>query len=231
MDESGNTGTRLDDPDQPIHYLAAVGVEECHLNPLEMAFKKILSAHLPVATKEKYFELKGQTLRKGAGFFKPLKPIQRIELATQLLNLLPLYQVKIFYGGIDKRRDAFQEHPHEMAFMLLVSGVEAWLRRQNPPVLGLLIADEQEEMEQILIDSIHWSKGLDRVEGEQFSTQIVDSIHFVRSSNNALIQLADLVAFIVNRGLRELDLSKPANQIDKRLFDLLLPSVVHGLVI
>lgn len=47
IDESGNTGRRLDDPDQPIHWMAAVLVPETKVLELTNALDRIIGDALP----------------------------------------------------------------------------------------------------------------------------------------------------------------------------------------
>ncbi len=234
MDESGNTGTRLDDLDQPIHYLVALGVEEKQVNSIEKSFKRVVESFLPAAFKDKNFEIKGQMLRKGSGAsVKNLKPDQRIELAIGLLKLLANFEVKVFYTGVDKSADDGVVHPHRQAFVHTVLQLDDWLGQQEQQ-LGLLIADEQDEMEQRLIDDILLGKRKSIAsEGghKTVFTSIVDSVHFVRSSNNVLIQLADLVAFTINRGLRDLDMTRSAHKADAALYQIVLKEIESGYMI
>lgn len=228
MDESGNTGARLDDPDQPIHYLVALGVQENKINPLEAAIREVVSSFLPNAWSDKSFEIKGQALRKGAGFFKKLAPDRRILLAQRLLTLLEIFEVKIFYTGIDKTNSEVKAHPHRQAFIFTVLKLDAWLLQNN--LLGLLVADEQHEIEQRLIDDVLWGKSqpLEDAGQSKAISSIVDSVHFVRSSNNILVQLADLAVFTINHGLKTLNPIKPAHQADMSLYQLVAKCVVEG---
>jgi Protein of unknown function (DUF3800) len=220
MDESGNTGTRLDDPDQPIFYLAAIAVPEQQVNPLEREFRRIVTTHFGESAWRSTHEIKGQALRKGSAPFNNLSVMQRIELTRQLLLLLAKFDVRIFYAGIDKQDYPITSfnNPHQDALIYLIGDCEEWLE-QTANGYGLLIADEQDEIGQTLIENMLLLKRLQTAQGHLLE-RIVDSIHFVKSSNNPLIQLADLVVFTINRGLRVGEAAKPAYLIDQELLAL-----------
>jgi hypothetical protein len=233
IDESGNTGTRLDDPDQPIHYLIALGVHESKVNALETEFRHVVETLFGEDIWRNSFEIKGQALRKGsAGYLKSITIDQRVELVRNLLALVGLFDGKIFYTGIEKTKYKDGRHPHREAFLHTVFQLDEWLEKQIPAQLGLLVADEQHELEQRLIDDIIAGKRHPRPEERKkpMVTSILDGVHLVRSSNSVLIQLADLVAFTINRGLKNLDLNQSAQKADGELYQLIASSIESGYI-
>jgi hypothetical protein len=107
-----------------------------------------------------------------------------------LLNIIKGYELQIIYTVIDKISNQAKLHPHQLAF----------LAKENS--LGLLIADENEDIEQRIIDDLERFKTVDTGFGYRptKAVHVVDSIHFVKSNNNHLIQLADVVAYVLLRG-------------------------------
>lgn len=129
-----------------------------------------------------------------------------LEIMKDLIGILASHGAKIGYAAVDKEKCWASHHPHQLAFLFLVERIEDLLKNEGS--LGLLIADENHEMEQRLVDDLEIFK----TQSTRFGWRptkiehVVDSIHFVRSRNNHLIQLADVVAYIFLRGKRCKDL-------------------------
>ena len=70
LDESGNTGRKLGDPDQPFHVLAAVMVREDRIQEMSQQLDD-LAARAP--TREKLIEYHGQELFGGSGVWEGLR--------------------------------------------------------------------------------------------------------------------------------------------------------------
>lgn len=129
-----------------------------------------------------------------------MKIEQRIEVMGELLNIINNYELQIIYTRINKVTSKAKLHPHQLAFLLLVERIEDYLARENS--LGLLIADENDDIEQRIIDDLERFKTVDTGFGYRptRTEHIIDSIHFVKSNNNHLMQLADVVAYVLLRG-------------------------------
>ena len=258
MDESGHTGTDKN-ADQPLHYLAAVCIDEQNVRAVERDMQTIALAALGAVASNTDFEFKGHGLRSGKGrYFTGLTVAKRIELVTQLLSLLEKHAIRVIWAAVDKARSSAKMHPQQLCFLLVVERVEQWLRSQDlpeqPPTLGLLVADEFDELEQRLIDDLNRYKDNFVDFGYKLRPveRVIDSVHFVRSFNNPLIQLADLVAYFLNRGhsTRKRLMSawtsgisrsgsfkdwcaehaKPAEQPDVRFLEIIQPAVVASKV-
>lgn len=201
MDEAGNTGTRLD-PDQPIHLLSAVIVDETQVRQIEIDMRAIAERYFGETAGRSLPEFHGYEICKGRGVFKKMTVDTRIALMGELVGVITAHNLAIGYTGIDKLRYRVSAHPHQLAFLFLVERIEDLLRNAN--VLGLIISDENHDMEQTLIDDIDQYKRKDTGWGYRPTpiNCIIDTIHFVRSKNNWLIQLADVVAYLVLRGIR-----------------------------
>ncbi|MCJ2138758.1 DUF3800 domain-containing protein [Methylobacterium sp. E-066] len=195
LDESGNTGARKD-PDQPIHLIAALCVHESRIRAIEMAVREIVKARFGVLVLTEGFELHAADLYGGNGFFKGIRPDQRIGCIHDILDALATHDVAVLWAAVDKMKLHSSRHPHRMAFLFLVERLEDWLSRAEPK-LGLLVADENKEIEQKLIDDLEIFKlsGTNMGWRPTQISSIVDSIHFVQSTNNRLIQCVDIVAY------------------------------------
>lgn len=206
MDESGHTGTDKN-ADQPLHYLAAICIDEQKVRAVEREIQTIAFTALGAAANNTDFEFKGHSLRSGKGrYFTGLPTAKRTALVTELLDLLKRHDIRVIWAAVDKARSAAKLHPQQLCFLLVVERVEQWLRSQDvaggPIALGLLIADEFDELEQRLIDDLNRYKTSFVDFGFKLKPieRVIDSVHFVRSFNNPLIQLADVVAYFLNRG-------------------------------
>ncbi|MFM2045392.1 MAG: hypothetical protein RLY86_3968 [Pseudomonadota bacterium] len=203
IDEAGNTGTKAD-PNQPYHMLGTLIVDETQVRPAEMAVRDIAHRYLPAGRGTADIELHGQHIRGGKGVFRTMPIDQRKQLMLDLLDVLLAHDIGFGYVAIDKAKHLGRssKHPHEIAFLILVEQIQDILEKQG--AFGLLIADQQDEVEDRLINNLdHYKQhatnwGYRRVPIDR----VVDSIHFVKSRNNWLIQLADIATFATYRGIR-----------------------------
>ncbi|TFZ61110.1 DUF3800 domain-containing protein [Methylorubrum sp. Q1] len=202
IDESGNTGTRKD-PDQPHHLIAGLIVPEEDIRNIEDAVDGIMRKHFAVQATSPDFELHGADLYSGNGAFRGVPPIDRIAAIHDTLDVLAGTGAKVVWASVDKIRMRSSWHPHQLAFLFLVERVEDYLRSQE--ARGLLIADECKEVEDRLIENLRQYKKSNTGWGWRPTPikQIVDSIHFVQSKNNLLIQCVDLVAYFALKFYRQ----------------------------
>ncbi len=203
IDESGNTGTRSDDTLQPYHLIAALAVDDCIVRDIENDIRTLGLKHFSEVSRNTDFEFHGYEIHKGKGrYFSKLKVEQRIEIMDDLLNIIKSYNLQIIYTIINKQANKAKLHPHQLAFLFLIECIEDYLIKENS--LGLLVADENRDIEQRLIDDLERFKTIDTGFGDRPTKidHIIDSLHFVKSHNNHLIQLADVVAYVLLRGKR-----------------------------
>jgi Protein of unknown function (DUF3800) len=203
IDESGNTGTRIDDPMQPYHLIAAIAVEDANVRDVENDVRTLGLKHFGEVSRNTDFEFHGYEIHKGKGrYFSKLKVEQRIEIMEDLLGVLKSHNLQIIYTIINKQANKAKLHPHQLAFLFLIERIEDYLVNENS--LGLLIADENRDIEQRLINDLERFKTINTGFGYRPTKidHIVDSLHFVKSHNNHVIQLADIVAYVLLRGKR-----------------------------
>lgn len=212
IDESGNTGTNLYDPQQRYHLLAALFLNDISVRAVENEIKTLGLKHFGAESLNTDFEFHGYEIHKGKGrYFSKVKLAKRLEIMDDLLDVITKNKIKIACVVIDKidskERLNLTLHPHQLAFIFLTEMIEAHLKNENE--LGLLIADENRDIEQRLIDDLEQFKtALVPTISTDFAPipakieHIVDSIHFVKSHNNPLIQLADITAFTILRTIK-----------------------------
>lgn len=214
VDESGNTGARLDDPDQPIHWMVAVVVPEEHVRGLAIALDGVVAT---IGAREGSAELHGSQLFGGDGEWKGVKPQVRINVYREALALLATHDCFVAHSTIDKRRLAGAHHgatsPHVMAFQFLAEKLDAYVNRQTDPLRQrlMLIADETHEHSAFQIDLVsQMQRGRAGIGSGRTLLNIVDTVHFVDSRTNRGVQLADLVAYAFNRSRRVRAKEKPS---------------------
>lgn len=199
MDECGNTGVKAD-PNQPIHFLGCLVVEDIHIRPFESAIADVARRYFPSVAGKPDFEFHGVDLFGGSGHFK-VDPQKRIESTRALIEAAVEHSATFGYVGIDKTKSLARDHPHRICFTLLVEHLETWLKRRES--LALLVSDENHEVEQALITDIATFKASSTTWGYRNMPveHIVDSIHFVKSHNNPIIQVADVLTYVTLKAL------------------------------
>src|SRR3954452_14896794 len=203
MDEAGNTGRRCDDPNQPVHLILSLVVEESKVVSLHDYVREIARRHCPRDCKEYDFESHGQDLFSGRGSFDGRSPAERVEIFDELLKGIELAEAEVVVRGVDKvgleRRYPNPFHPHDIALMFTIESIERLARERDCRVL--LIADEAKEVEHAAIRDLAnyqemgtaWGFRTERIK------RIIDTIHFVPSHTNCGIQLADCATFVTSR--------------------------------
>ena len=86
LDESGNSGQNLKDPQQPVFILCAMIVDERHWLALETDLRAILDRRVPGWDKIDDFEVHAAELRSGAGNFDSMTVADRIALRDEWMN-------------------------------------------------------------------------------------------------------------------------------------------------
>jgi Protein of unknown function (DUF3800) len=195
MDESGNTGTKIDAA-QPIHLIGCLIVEDVAVRPFEDALAKIAEAHFPQKSKDPTFEFHGAEIFQGSGIFRGVKPADRIAAVHAIVDAVNEHVASFGYAGVDKLKSFANDHPHRIAFTLLVEQLQTWLKQRK--ALGLIIADENKEISQKLIDDFALFKEFATNWGYRRIpvTNIIDSVHFVQSHNNRIMQACDVVTYM-----------------------------------
>lgn len=197
IDETGSPGKG--GKDQPLLTLVAVLVDEDKVQPLAKAFQQVAEDSLrPIPDK---FEFHGSEIwgRRGAWKSKALAECNAVY--EDAISVLESLDIDIAHASIHKQRlhDRYNgiadENAYLLALQFLLEKIDAYSSRKK-----ILIADEAKEQElhaiRMVADMQEWGGGL--VPGTQLRT-VIDSMHFVRSHTSPGVQLADLVAFALQR--------------------------------
>lgn len=206
LDESGNTGMRLDDPDQPVHFLAAVMVREDRIRDMADRLHALADA---APTSEPLVEYHGDQLFHGSGPWRGAPPHLRIREYGRALSVMSEVDAGVAYASINKPLLVGDQNPHLLALQFLTEKIEHWLRSQTDGLSqrALLVADHNHEHDQYAFDLIQRMQTEGGPVGEHQGLNvsldhIVDGVYFARSERSWGIQLADLVAFVLNRSER-----------------------------
>lgn len=202
MDETGNTGRRLDAPEQPIHMILTLVVDEEKVTTVHDHVRATARRFCPGDCERPDFELHGQELFHGQGAFSGRAPSERIEVFEHVLSGIGLAEAEVIIRGVEKpglQGYAKPYHPHDIALMFTIESIERMARERGCRVL--LVADEAKEVEDTAVRDLANYQEVGTAWGwrtEQID-RIIDTIHFVPSHSNCAIQLADCATFIAAR--------------------------------
>lgn len=219
IDESGNTGPNLDSTDQPVHWVVGVAIPEQSFKDFEADMLALALKTFRGRAAQPDFEFHGSDIFQGRGDCSALAPGERVELYREITSLIGKHDCSIFSVGINKEahkqralRNGYPpKHPHALGTMFLVERIDAWLEElqptidffgdpEGPPIYGLLVADEQKEMDRTIVERFaFWRRsGTEFTSGREVR-YLIDTVHYVPSEDSWGIQLADCVAYLLNR--------------------------------
>lgn len=232
MDETGNTGTDLSNPEQPVFVLCALIVPEQCWQTLESDLESMIKQHIPEIALQGG-EVHATDLRSGKGAFKNIAPAQRIELRDSWLTVAQKHGLRIVYRAIEKQRfakwvsdtfgSAVKLHPHVAAFPLVARVVDDYLAQQSG-VLGMFISDENHETVRDIEKSIRVLRG---EAGALRLKRIVEKGFFIDSRKSRVLQLCDVCAFSL-RKMEEVRLGLSVKPADEKGIELVKPLIQTG---
>lgn len=211
LDESGDSGKNLLDPEQPIFVLGGLSVSDKKWNntkdELDSVITKYFGGSVPAG-----FELHACELLspKGEGPFAGHDINKRLQLVRDLLNLIAELGHHIHYFAIDKGKlnssvcsyeTVFDSKaPYLVSFEYLITYMN-WHVKENlgSSARGMIVLDEKEDHHQSIEDIIH-----NRRYGVPSTHKVKWLVEFsypVDSKKNPMIQLSDLVVLCIRRFL------------------------------
>jgi hypothetical protein len=193
IDESGTNSS------QPILTLAAVLVDEGMVQPLGEYMRRIAFDHLGWLPTD--FEFHGRDVWHGIGYWNGRTYGQLIDTYEAALALLNTCDINVSHASIDKQKlaarygGAADANAYRLALQFLLEKVDGLAMGRK-----VLIADEAKEHQlravKMVADMQEWGGGV--VPGRKLTT-VIDSLHYVSSRASPGVQMADLVAFILQR--------------------------------
>jgi hypothetical protein len=211
LDESGDTGDNLHDPEQPILVLGGLSVRDQGWRETLEEFREIMTSFLGTEP-DPGFELHADEVLSpmGEGPFAGRSRDDRNTLALDVLNLLVTRKHGVHYAAVDKSKldvavcdldlDFDPKSPYLVAFDVLVSLINHHVKEHlGATSRGLIVLDEKTQHHGA-IERIMW--------GRRFSGPKVHRVKWVTeagypvdSRKNVMIQASDLVTYCTKRFL------------------------------
>lgn len=219
IDEAGNTGA-FADPDQPLHMIGSLIVDESEIRSLQQALEVLADKYAEVVTtatggrevpgfgRMPYtaadIEFHGSELFGGKKLSERVKPGERVACCHAILNACKQAQAQFGSCTIDKMKLTVG-HPHMWAFQFTLERLQDRLAAENQR--GLIIADEHRELEEQIIRDLSFSQSSNTGRGWRPTqiTNIVDTVHFVKSHHNRIVQACDVMTYFRLKGQRVQD--------------------------
>lgn len=192
IDETGTSGK------QPFLTIAAAIVDEEMVQPLSGVLRQLAMTHVGWIPAD--FEFHGRELWHGTGPWEGKSPGELLAAYAAVLHTLEPYNVEVAHSTINKhalhaRYDgAADRNAYLLALQFLLEKIDGLPGRK------ILVADEAKEQElravKMVADMQEWGAG--EVPGRHLGT-VIDTLHFVSSHASPGVQIADLVAYILQR--------------------------------
>ncbi|MFO7730638.1 MAG: DUF3800 domain-containing protein [Spirochaetia bacterium] len=221
IDESGDTGTNFNDPEQPVFVLGAMMITQEKWKELEKRFQgvfyEVFNGKVP-----DNFELHTTDMVSRRKLFAGFSLEYTIKIRDELFRLIETMSLPIFYRKIDKRRywnycqkrfgSGIKLDPYIMAFPFISLKVDAWLKEENE--LGIFIFDEHRS----LIDIEQSLKSLRLPEKAGLHVdRVIEKGFFVDSIKSFPLQIIDFVLYYI-RKYEEFSIGKRVSEIHKQVF-------------
>lgn len=221
IDETGSVGKGANK--QPLLTVAAALVDEVNVQPLRDAFRQVAWQNLGWVPAD--LELHGNEIWNGTGHWKGKTPAELIAVYEQAIGVLDAFDISVSWASIHKERlarrygGAADRNAYLLALQFLLEKIDRGFGDNK-----ILIADEAKEHQlraiKMVADLQDWGGG--QVPGRQLQT-VIDSMHFVSSHASPGVQLADLVAFALQRRWNSWDSHPDAQaaiaRINERIHD------------
>lgn len=220
LDESGNSGNNLSDPQQPVFVLCAMIVPEVRWLALESALAAAVDKHFPPPRPDG-FEVHGTELRTARGFCEGMSVTARLSFRDEWMDIAAGHGVKLIYRAIEKKRyqkwlhatfgTGVEINPHVAAFALVARVVDDYLKALPGSPLGMFISDENNEIVADVEKSIRVLRGTG---GALQLGQIIEKGFFIDSAHSLPLQLCDLFALSLRKH-EEIKLGMPPKSVDE----------------
>jgi hypothetical protein len=213
LDETGNTGRDLRSPGQPLHIIGALLVREDQIRPLQGAVRDLARDLFPAEHLGPEFEFHGTEIFGGSGRFEGWSPGDRVAAFRRIAAIVAAHDARVVIRGVNKPRlaDRYGDaayHPHDISLMYTLEEIERFARaegrRTGETLRVLAVADENQETEDAALRDLALYQEVGTTWGwnPEPIDHLVDTMHFVDSKTNWIMQLADCVTFLAGRWLK-----------------------------
>lgn len=196
IDETGSVGKGA--KTQPLLTVVGVLVDEDQVQSLGSAFKQIAIKHLHWIPPD--FELHGNEVWNGSKHWHGRQPSELISVYEDAIAVLDNFDIGVSHASIHKALlharygGVADGNSYLLALQFLLEKIDVHSKNK------ILIADEHKEHQlraiRMVSDLQEWGGG--EVPGKKLNT-VIDSMHFVSSHASPGVQLADMVAFALQR--------------------------------
>jgi hypothetical protein len=234
FDESGQTGTNLNDPVQPVFVLGALLVPESIWLRLERDLQAAIDKHFPPPRPDDFEIHATEVSNPRKPFFKQFKIADRLAFRDEWFGIAQKHNLKFVYRAIAKKRFQQWSHstfgtsisinPHVVAFPLVSRVVDDLLRSLPGSPLGILISDENKEVVRDVEKAIQALRGIG---GILKLGQIVEKGFFIESEKSVVLQLCDLCVYAARRK-EEAKAGMIIKPIDQGSIPLIEPLIHRG---
>lgn len=230
IDDSGNTGKKLDDEKQPLFLLGGFIIDENIWKKVDKALNDLKSKYNIENMEIHSIEIMNG--KKGTPY-KAWDYDKKLKFFEEVLGIIVEFNLKVIYFSVKKTNfkkyfqakygkefeQQFNISPYLLAFSYILQISDSYLISQDSN--GMLILDEQDE----------WKKPANKTfnilttladEPEVHIEKLLDRSFFVDSSESNMIQLADIISYTTKRYLeieiRNFDDEKKSER--KKLFEI-----------
>lgn len=213
IDDSGNTGKKLDDNLQPLFLLGGFIIDENVWKNVDKALNDV-KAKYEIENLEIH-SIEIMNGKKGTPY-KDWDYNKKITFFEDVLKIIVQFDLKVIYFSVKKENfkkyfqvkygkefeQQFNISPYLLAFSYILQISDSYLISEDSN--GMLILDEQDE----------WKKPANKTfklltklvdEPEVHVEKLLDRSFFVDSSESSMIQLADIISYTTKRYL-EIDI-------------------------
>ena len=214
--------------DASEHWVAALLVEHRSVNDAHRGLRQVVATASREYGIPEDAELHGNELFGGKGVFAGLDPRIRIGIYAKALRAITECGCSIVLRGVAvpglRARYGHDAEPQRWVVEHLLERVDEFCAPEDH---ALIVADEHELSRELLADLRQFQDQATRGYRARRIVNVVDTIHFVSSRTNHLVQAADLVVFLKRRLRTHVESDPRAARANEALWEILAPHVTH----
>lgn len=204
MDGSGQTGIKSNSQDNGLYILSGIIVHEKDWQTIEKKLEKLKQDLFPTTSPDEW-ELHAFEIWNSKGFFDRdelnVNYAKKQEIFSKIIEFVCNSEVTLINVVIvkDQLKPKHSSMIMEHAWTFIVERFEHFLQQQPPNTNnGLIFMDSSQRIPESEIKRVLWN--LVRKDSKsQNITHVVESPIFTRSHLRNLIQLADMIAYVIYR--------------------------------
>lgn len=147
------------------------------------------------------FEVHAVDLFQGHQDFEGVPEARRLALADAMIGVIEAHSLDLLHARVDKQAHArkykYPDPPEELAFMMMAELFEKYLGRAEGERTGMFIADYCGKGPRLKANLVRYQEGGTPYYYGMKIERIIDTVHFVDSSDSPCIQLSDLCTYLL----------------------------------